>query len=102
MAHLKRVFCSCLPHLTLCLDVALEGATLFFAVAAENSTAQKSHELFIGSPKDGQPADLPLSALMRGTSPGSSRQRAPGEDQTEPGCEGAQTSAAPALCSLCA
>lgn len=93
MAHLKHVFCSCLPHLTICLDVALEGATLFFAVAAEISTVQKSHDLFIRSPMDGQPADLPLSKLMRGTSPGSSLRRVPGEDQTEPGCEGAQTSA---------
>lgn len=73
MAHLKHVVCSCLPHLTICLDIALEGATLFFAVAAEISTVQKSHDLFLRSPVCGQPADLPLSTLIQGTSLSSSR-----------------------------
>lgn len=80
MAHLKHVVCSCLPHLTICL----EGATLFFAVAAEISTVQKSHDLFLRSPMRGQPADLPLSTLIQGTSLSSSLQRPPGQDQSVP------------------
>lgn len=91
MGHLQHVFFSWFPHLTVCLNIALERTPLFLDMGAEIFTVQKSHELFVLSLVNGQRVVLPLSTMMQGNSLSSSLQHPPGQDETEQGCKGTQT-----------